>query len=596
MKQIIRILQFTKQFWKYYVVTAVFIIAVSLLNLVNPLINKQIVDLIVAHVTGESHNWNKLFVFLGLIIFSDIIITLFTNITGYLGDRLGQKLNTFLSGKFLYHVLGLEVEYFDNHISGDLLNKLQRGIANITDFINQMLNSFLPFFLTAFFTVLFLAFYSWEIAVLLAILFPLYVLISEKSSKAWIKKQGKINKIQDHAYGRVVEVFSSIRVIKSFLSGLFEHRTFIQKRAEMEAIAKKQSKEWHTFDVYRRLILNIILFGIYTYVIYYTYVGRYTIGQMTLLLQLVTQARFPLFAMSFILGQVQSAQAGSKDFFDVLSQRSKIKDKEGALELKKVKGLIAFKDVSFRYGKGKEILKDILFTVKPGEKLALVGESGGGKSTIANLLLRFYEPIHGSICIDDQDIQNVTLHSLHKHIAVVLQDSFLFSGTIFDNIAYGKPEAAREEIIEAARAANADTFIRTFPKGYKTEIGERGVKLSGGQKQRLSIARAILKDAPVLILDEATSSLDSKAEQEVQKALNKLMEGRTTIIIAHRLATIKNVNHIIVIKDGKIVEEGSPTSLLEREGIYAELVHLQSTITLPQEEKKKKLGEFNLNV
>jgi ATP-binding cassette, subfamily B, bacterial len=596
MKPIIKIIKTTWKFWPYYVATGLLVVVISLLNLANPIINKEIVDVIVNNVQNNSSNFTKLVYLLVLIVAFDVLITLITNITGYLGDRLGQKLNSFLTGKFYQHVLNLEIEFFDNEQSGKIMNKLQRGIDNIAQFISNMLNNFLPFFLTALFTVVFLAFYSWEIAVLLAILFPLYVLISERSSRTWIAQQGEVNQIQDSAFGRVLEAINSIRVVKSFVSEHLEFSSYKKKREQIEELAKKQSFGWHKFDIYRRLVLNIVLSGIYVYVIYHTYNGRYSIAEMILLLQLVQQARFPLFAMSFILGQIQQASAGSKDFFEVLDQKTKINDKAGATVLQNIEGSIAFTNVSFTYDQNKNVLNNISFALKRGEKLALVGESGGGKSTIANLLLRFYEPQSGAISIDGVNIQDVTQHSLHQNIGVVLQDSLLFSGTVMENIRYGQPAATDEAVIEAARAANAYDFISSFPNGFQSEIGEKGVKLSGGQKQRLSIARAILKDAPILVLDEATSALDSKAEQEVQKALNKLMEGRTTIIIAHRLATIKSVNHIIVLKDGAISEEGSPKELANQGGIYAELLRLQSTIQPSTEEEETRLKEFDIAV
>lgn len=334
------------------------------------------------------------------------------------------------------------------------------------------------------------------------------------------------------------------------------------------------------------------MFGVFGYIIYVTFRGRFTIGEMTLLLQLANQARFPLFAMSFIIGQIQQAHAGSKDFFAVLDTPININDKEKAVELKNVKGTITFKDVNFSYSKSIQVLQNISFSIKKGEKLALVGESGEGKSTIANLLLRFYEPQNGTIYVDNISIKDVTQQSLRQHIGVVFQDTFLFSGSIMNNIKYGRANATEKEVFEAAKIANADDFILRFPFGYETQIGERGVKLSGGQKQRIAIARALLKDPPILIFDEATSSLDSKAEFEVQKALDKLMEGRTTIIIAHRLSTIRHVDYIIVLKNGKIIEQGKPKELEKKHGVYSELLTYQGLGS----QSEKKLQEFNISV
>ncbi|MEP7103588.1 MAG: ATP-binding cassette domain-containing protein [Candidatus Dojkabacteria bacterium] len=232
------------------------------------------------------------------------------------------------------------------------------------------------------------------------------------------------------------------------------------------------------------------------------------------------------------------------------------------------------------------------FKIDKGQKLAIVGESGEGKSTITNLILRFYEPKSGEILIDKTNISDITQKSLHENISVVLQDSILFSGSVTENIRYGKDDATVEDVIEAAKKANAHDFVSKFEKGYDTEIGERGIKLSGGQKQRISIARAILKNSPILILDEATSSLDSKAEAEVQKALTQLMEGKTTIIIAHRLSTIRNVDQIIVLKSGSIAEHGTPAELIQKDGIYAELVKLQTNLN--NVEPSAKMKEFKL--
>jgi ATP-binding cassette subfamily B protein len=369
----------------------------------------------------------------------------------------------------------------------------------------------------------------------------------------------------------------------------------------VEKLTRQQSKQWHWYDFVRRLALNIILFAIFSYIVYWTYHGRYTLGEMTFLLQLVQQARFPLFAMSFILGQIQQASAGSADYFKVLETETEIRDAKnaGTLSITGVKPgapFISFRDVSFAYDEGKKVLEHITFTVLRGEKFALVGESGQGKSTIVNLLLRFYEPQEGVIAVGKMPVSSVTQESLHAHVAVVFQESLLFSGTIMENIRYGKPSASDEEIFRAAKAANAHEFILTLTDGYNSMIGERGVKLSGGQKQRIAIARAMIKNAPIIILDEATSSLDSKSELEVQKGLNELLKGRTAIIIAHRLSTIASANHLLVISGGTVGQYGTHTELLkDKKGLYAQLVSLQQRLLkAPSADTKEKLQSFDL--
>ncbi len=577
------------------------VILISLLSLIVPLLSKQIIDIIVLQLSGKNQHIEGIVTILGFIIATDIAMTILTAMSQWVGDIFGEKLQTYLSRTFFEHILDLHIGYYDNEITGQITNKMYRGIQSITDFIHNMLNNFLPFFLTAFMTIILLAHYSLTIAILLALLFPLYILISHRSTIAWGGYEKKKNIIRDSSQGRVFESISAIRIVKSFGTQMTELRSYFSARKQIEAYAKQQTKEWHWYDFLRRLALNIILFAIFAYVIYWTFHGRYTIGEMTLLIQLVNQARFPLFAMSFILGQIQQASSGSKDFFDILSSKNQIEDVPDAKTIKwdqKRKNIPAleFSHVDFEYEHEKQVLHDVSFTVKKGEKFALVGESGEGKSTIANLIMRFYDPQQGAVFINGQDVRQVEQHSLRRIIAVVLQESLLFSGTILENIRYGKSEATEEEVIAAARAANAHEFIEKLPQGYKSVIGERGVKLSGGQKQRISIARAILKNAPLIILDEATSALDSRSELHVQKGLDALLRNRTSIIIAHRLSTIANADHILVLAKGKVAQYGTPRELLrETQGMYAQLVHLQSELLkAPSEQRNARLKQFDL--
>lgn len=590
-------------FWKLYVFMSVFVVITSLLSLVTPLLIKQIVDIIVSQINGKASDYSQILWILAAIIITDLFISTFTAISQWIGgDILTVKLETYLSKKFYEHVLGLNIGYFDNEITGKIVNKLYRGIASITDFIKNMLSNFLPFFLSAIVTVFLLAKYSLLIAVLLAILFPIYILISHKSSMDWEKYEKRKNKINDFSQGRVFESLLGIRVVKAFAAEAHELVSFAKSRTEIESLTTDQTKKWHSYDFFRRVVLNIILFAIFTYIVYWTYHKRFTIGEMTLLIQLVNQARFPLFAMSFILGQIQQASAGSADFFKVLETENKIVDKPYAKTLvmpKKIINnvpIIKFQNICFDYNGGKKVLENINFQIQANEKLALVGESGEGKSTIVNLLLRYYQPQNGEILINNQNIKDVSQKSLHSSIAVVFQESLLFSGTIMENIRYGKPQASDSEIIEAAKAANAHEFIEDLSDRYKSLIGERGVKLSGGQKQRIAIARAILKNAPIIILDEATSSLDSKSEMLVQKGLVRLLKDRTSIIIAHRLSTISSADHILVIHKGTVAEYGTSAELLKKDGLYAQLVKLQqSLLRIPLDEgKTNKLKEFDI--
>ena len=590
MKDIIKIIRYSWILKPYYLWSALFVIIVSLMNQATPFFLKFIVDGLQRAGKGEIVAPSYFWTILGLILAVSVATTIISNIQGYIGDRLGVKLNSLLSERYYSHILKLPLEYYDNEVAGKITSRLERSIVTISTLMNAFANNFIGFFLTAAITLIILAFYALPVAILLAVLFPFYIWLTSLSSKGWQAKQQGINLDTDINNGRFVESISQIRAVKSFVTELIENRFFSSTRRSIERQSRVQSVEWHWYDIARRLGLNIVFFGIYAYIVLQTFAGRYTLSELVLLLQLVTQAQFPLFASSFIVENIQRAAAGSKDFFEVMAIEPTIKDKPGSQPLIVPSGKIAFEHVDFAYTSGEQVLHDINFTIEPGSKVALVGESGEGKTTISNLLLRLYSLKSGRITIDGTDISKVTQESLRRQVAVVFQEPALFSGTVRDNLTYGTPKASQEEIQRASHAANASSFIEKLANGYNTEIGERGVKLSGGQKQRIAIARAILKNAPILILDEATSSLDSKAEFEVQQALEKLMKNRSTLIIAHRLSTIASVDIIVGIKGGRVVELGSPAELARASGIYSELLALQS----PTEANKAMLKRYDL--
>lgn len=602
MNSILTIFSFTRKFWLWYAAMGLFVLSISLLSLGVPLLSKQVVDAIVQKIGGGSVEFSRLLGLFAGIIAIDITVTTFTAIGQHIGDILGVRLTTYLMSEYYRHVLHLHIGYYDQEVTGKIANKMYRGITSITRFIQEMLNNFLPFMMTAVVTIVLLAQYSPIIAVLLAVLFPTYILISHRSSLTWREREAVKNELQDVSQGRVFESLAGIRIVRSFATELLELGEFLRTRKRIEQETVVQSRGWHWYDFARRLALNIILFAIYAYIAYWTFHERFTLGEMTLLLQLVNQARFPLFAMSYILGQIQEAGEGSKDFFQVLSTENQIQDAPHAKpilipERLTGKPMIEFRDVAFAYEGGKEVLRNVSFQLKQGEKLALVGESGQGKSTLVNLLLRYYAPSSGSIFAAGQDISQVTQRSVREQIAVVFQESLLFSGTVAENIRYAKPNASQAEVERVAKAANAHDFILQLPQGYETSVGERGIKLSGGQKQRIAIARAMLKDAPIIILDEATSALDSKAELEVQKGLEELLKNRTSIVIAHRLSTVASADHVLVLAGGTVAEFGTAQALLQKKhGLYAELVELQQNLLrLPGASRKgTNLEKFEL--
>jgi ATP-binding cassette subfamily B protein len=595
MKDLVRIIRYTWDLKPYYLAAAGFVVVVALLNQANPFLLRFLVDAVVEKGTGQSVATSRLVVLLSLLFAAGVLISVISNVQGYIGDLLGARLQTLLSQRYYEHLLQLPLEYYDNAVTGAVTARLERSIAGISQLVQAMANNFISFFLTSLFTLVILARYSPLVALLLAVLFPLYIWLTTRTSTSWQAKQGDINKEIDYGNGRFVEAIGNIRVVKSFVHERVEAAIFARARRSIEERTKVQSQEWHRNDVWRGLSLNVIFFAIYAIIIWQAFNGAFgplesSIGTVVLMLQLSLQAQFPLFASSFIVDQIQRAAADSKDLFAVMDLVPAIRDVEGATELEVKAGRVEYRDVSFQYQGGQPVLSGVSFTIEPGTKLALVGESGEGKTTIANLLLRFYEPTSGSIAIDGVDIGTVTQRSLRRSIGVVFQEPALFSGSVVENIAYGQESIDMDEVVAAARAANAHDFVERLQDGYDTQIGERGVKLSGGQKQRIAIARALMKDPPILILDEATSSLDSKAEREVQAALDRLMHGRTTLIIAHRLSTIQNVDVIVGIRQGAISEIGSPAELAEGDGIYAELLRLQAPTTA----NKAKLQRYDI--
>jgi ATP-binding cassette subfamily B protein len=593
MKKIWQILIFAKSLWPYYLAITIFSILVAILSQAPPLLTKVITDTVVT-LSQHGHTTEKPIILAVIGIFaSGILVTLISDYSGYLGDIMAAKLQKILSERYFEHLLKLPQSYFDNEMTGTIINRLNRSIDQITNFLNVFANNFFSTWLTLILTLVIVAYYSWQVAVLLFAVYPLFLLLTMRTSKRWVKFQAVKNEHSDIASGRFAEVVSQIKVVKSFIREKHERSFFSKHYGVVVDETYRQSSMWHWQDVYRRAVLEMLFFGVFLFVGIGTYNGHFTLGEMFMLMQYTVIVRTPIFGMSFIVDNTQRAIAGSEDYFAVMSIDPAITDREGAKRLRKPKGDVVFDHVTFGYNKNKLVLKDIDFTVKAGAKLALVGESGEGKTTITNLLLRLYEPNQGTISIGGDDILTVTQSSLRKKIGIVFQDPALFSGTIRENIVYGKPKASQQQIEAVAKAANAHDFIQKLEQGYDTEIGERGIKLSGGQKQRIAIARALLKDAPILILDEATSSLDSYSEQLVQEALERLMKDRTTIIIAHRLSTIAHVDKIVTIKGGRVDEIGSPKELAQSGGIYAQLLRLQGSSL---EKQKRELKKFDIAV
>lgn len=574
MKNILKIIQISKPLHQLIYVLTALIVSAALLELVAPIISKLIVDEIVAHLNTKAANLNRLIALILLAFGANILGISLTAISERLGDHFAGQLRQLLTEKFYRHVLKLPQTYFDSQLSGKIVNQLNRGISTIENFINAASNFIVPFFLQSFFTVIVLAVYSWPVAIFVTCLFPIFLSISFYSTKKWGEKEEIKNKLEDKIRGRINEAIYNIKIVKSFNTQKSEFDFASSNLIESNKIYAQQSQTFHIFDFARNFALHIILLGSNLIIFYQAFQGTLTIGEMVLIIQLILQARRPLFAMSFILTQIQRAESGSKEYFEIMELKATEDIDHEKFNEKLVHPSIEFKDVTFKYEQSGVVLDKVNFKIAPQETVALVGPSGAGKTTIVNLILKFYQPTNGKVLLDGKDMEKYSYHDVRNNLALVFQENELFSTTIKDNVTYGTA-SSDDQVVDALKLANAWDFVSILKDGINSEIGERGVRLSGGQKQRIQIARAILRNAPILILDEATSNLDAKSEKEVQDGMQNLLKDKLVIIIAHRFSTIQDADKVVVLDKGQIVQMGKPKDLAKKPGIYSELLRYQ---------------------
>lgn len=588
MKNIWTIIKISKPLHGLVFLIGVLIVISSLLGLVAPILSKYIVDEITNKLSGQPSSLPWLATLIALSFVASLAGITLTAITDRMGDHFVGRLRQFLTEKFYDKVLSLPQSYFDGQISGKIINQLNRGIMTIYNFLNGASNFMLPMFVQSLMTVVILAFYNIPIAFFTFILFPVYITLSYYSTKRWGEFEVEKNKLEDITRGRMNEVINNIRLVKGFTNEKQEFDSVSGNLTKINKIYAKQSSGYHWFDFARNLSLIIVMLLINIVVFYDTYVGILTLGEMVLILMLFNQTRTPLFAMSFILSQIQQAERGAHEYLELINlpQAEDFRIRSASEMIKNPE--IEFKNVSFKYDESDMVLNKVSFKLGQNQKVAFVGHSGAGKSTTVNLIMKLYSPSGGEIFLNGKSYKKLAAKFIRDNIALVFQENELFSSTIRENVEYGKAGATKKEIITALKRANAYEFVEKLPNGIDSEIGERGVRLSGGQKQRIQIARAILKDAPVLILDEATSSLDAKSEKEVQEALEVLMKNRLTIIIAHRFSTIQNVDRVIVIENSKVASDGTPRELSKKKGLYSELLNYQI------EGNKKLLESFEI--
>jgi subfamily B ATP-binding cassette protein MsbA len=500
---------------------------------------------------------------------------IFYFIYSYLLEKVGQSVIRDLRDRIYAHLFRMSLDFFHQHPTGELISRIINDVSMLQSSVSHALIRMLRDFFSVIGLIGVIFYMDWRLALVSMLFIPLatlpIVIFGRKFRRISITYQRKIGEATSHLH----ETIAGVRIVKAFGMEAFEKQRFSQKT---QSIMDTLMMETRNKCVSHPLIEFLGGIGM-AMIIWYgggqVIQGHSTPGAFMAFLTALIMLYEPIKGVSKINSTVQQGMAAATRIFSLLDMSPGIKETPEAIELPPFERSIVFTDVNFSYEPNVPVIQGLNLRVNRGEVLAVVGPSGSGKTTLTNLIPRFYEISQGELRIDDIDIQRVSFASLRRQMAMVTQQTILFNDTIRNNIAYGHSDCPEEKIVEAARFAYALDFILELPRGFDTVIGEGGARLSGGQQQRISIARAILKDAPILILDEATSALDTESEREVQKALENLMRNRTTIVIAHRLSTIKNADRIVVLKEGQIVEQGTHEQLLRRRGEYSALYNLQ---------------------
>lgn len=537
-----------------------------------------LLPLIVRYITGNLASWSgkeaihKILALCAVMVGLVLVETFSNFFIAYYGHMMGAKMEARMRQEIFDHYQKLSFAFYDNQKVGQLLSRVTSDLFDISELLHhgpEDLFISLIKFVGAFGILIAI---NWKLALLAFLLVPVMFLYAFgffwKMKHAFKKNREEIGNIN----GTIEDNLSGIRVVKSFANEEIEKEKFHKSNGRFVEAKRKSYLYMGGYHSGLSAFISLITIVVITGGGILSAKGIMEVADVLAFLLYVNNFSEPVKKLINFTEQFQNGFTGFERFLEIINTEPDIKDKEDAVELRDVKGQISYENVSFRYEENSEkVLSHLNLSVRAGEYVAIVGSSGGGKTTLCSLLPRFYEVSSGSIKIDGIDIRDVTLHSLRNQIGIVQQDVYLFAGSVMDNIRYGRPDASEEEVIAAAKQANAHEFIMELSDGYRTDIGQRGIKLSGGQKQRLSIARVFLKNPPILIFDEATSALDNESERIVQESMEALAKNRTTLVIAHRLSTIQKAERILVLTEKGIEEEGTHEELLKKQGIYARL-------------------------
>lgn len=544
---------------------------VALLELAFPLAVQWFIDKLL-----PGDDWNLIVTVAVLLLLVYIVSTYLQYVVTYIGHKLGVNIETDMRKDLFQHVQRQSFRFFDNTKTGHIMSRITNDLFDLGELAHHGPEDFFISIMTFLGAFIIMFTINPTLALIILVAVPVLIFLitfgNIRMNKSWKTMYGKIAGVN----ARVEDAVSGVRVVQSFTNEQFELERF---QADNQSFRKAKIGAYKIMAIVHSniyLLMRLITLLVLVAGAWLTFNNRLSYGELVSFILFVNVLTNPINKITALLEMYPKGMAGFKRFTELMDVEPDVKDRKDAEDIKSVMGDITFNNVTFGYETSHEpVLKSISFDIHAGETIAFVGPSGAGKTTISSLIPRFYDVNDGSIKIDGIDIRDIKKESLRSQIGVVQQDVFLFTGTLRENIAYGKLDATNEEIEFAAKQAHMEEFIKELPDGYETQVGERGLKLSGGQKQRIAIARMFLKNPPILILDEATSALDTETEMIIQQALNELARDRTTLVIAHRLATIKNADRIMVVTKNGIEEEGSHQELLERNGIFAQLHNVQ---------------------
>ncbi len=575
---IIRLFEFLRPFKREVAASVVVILVSRMLDLLPPWIGKLIIDNLTsqqkAHTVAVQPIIMLVLVLLGARLIGGGMDYVARRVQAFLGARVSMDIRVTLYSKFTQLSLG----YYDKRSTGTVMSRITNDSEQIWDFLTDGAPWFVSNIISLLSISVMLFTMNWRLATLLLLPAPFIFALNKwfmpRARKKWHHVWHRISKM----HSTLNSSLNGMRVVKAFAQEGKEAGRFAQKNEQVFQASFAANAMWATYWPILSLLMGLGSYIIWIYGGSQVLVGAMTLGTLTAFSGYLMQFYAPFQNFTRVLDWTTRSLTAAERVFEILDTEPDIRDVNNAVSMTDIKGAVEFENVSFTYDKAKRVLEDFTLKVEPGEMIGLVGHSGAGKSTIINLLSRFYDTTEGTIKIDGVDIRKIKQNDFRHQFGIVLQEPFLFPGTIRDNIAYAKPEASVDEVLRAAKAANCHNFILKFPDGYDTQVGERGQRLSGGERQRISIARAILHDPKILILDEATASVDTETEKLIQEAISRLIQNRTTFAIAHRLSTLRNASRLVVMKDGKMAECGTHDELMDLDGVYANLVKIQNEV------------------